>query len=97
MSTALLGNEWRSALAARMSSAKAESEDTTHLYRKTVDGLGELVISAATPLTLARPGNGGMRLMQYPNAEAAETAKAYAAGAANAIDLAAETLSPQTL
>ena len=75
MSTvALQTDEWRKALANGIQ--RADSETTPRPYRveKELGGnLGKLILSAVHPLKDSRPGNGGLRLWSYANAEDAFT------------------------
>ena len=77
--TALLSDEWRSALIAGMQKSGPAQDSVLpfRLERKVMKAdqetqIGTLVLSAANELSNDRPGNGGMRLWNYRSHDAAQ-------------------------
>jgi len=68
---------------------KSSQEDAPYtLTRPLGNGLGNLILSAATPLTSTKPGNGGMRLWHYANDDVASVeALGLATGMVRAFEL----------
>ena len=76
--TAILGDAWRSALVSAVQEAPPSTPPPSPVLvsrdvkNQDEEKIGTLTLAASAPLSLERPGNGGMRLWNYTSREAAD-------------------------